>query len=216
MWVGNPDTVMFVAGTPTALALRFNNAGPQLFDYMIVSCPQVADDTIVAIATEEIATGFDGLPPSKSLRCRSCAFRGHRALGYYDRSRSHDRQKCVSNRHADVAATHEMRLGCARTWRCASCHRRVVATDMDRWEREALIEENDRRRAELRAWPSVSVTALLVNCRSSGKHQSHCSHSERWFTKRMSHNRCSSNKAPSWMPQHRRDGTHGATTASKK
>lgn len=62
MWVGNPDTVMFVAGTPTALALRFNNAGPQLFDYMIVSCPQVADDTIIAIAPEGIATGFDGLP----------------------------------------------------------------------------------------------------------------------------------------------------------
>jgi hypothetical protein len=47
--------------TPAALAVRFN-AGPQFSAYTVVSCSQLADDTIIAIAPEAIATGFSGLP----------------------------------------------------------------------------------------------------------------------------------------------------------
>jgi hypothetical protein len=58
---GSPDTIMFIAGSPAAVALRFL-AGPQFSNYTIISCPQIADDTIIAVAPEGIATGYDGLP----------------------------------------------------------------------------------------------------------------------------------------------------------
>ena len=58
---GNPDDVIFIAGTPAALAVRFN-AGPQFANYTIITCAQLPDTTIIAVAPEAIATVFSGLP----------------------------------------------------------------------------------------------------------------------------------------------------------